>query len=75
MNQRGLAEREKTLEVDHPSTLISVSSLVAVLQNQGKYEEIEEINQQALAGREKALGVNHPDMLASVSSLALVLQY
>jgi Tetratricopeptide repeat len=63
MNRRVLAGSEKVLGVEHPITLTSVSNLVLVLQDQGKYEAVEEMLRRALAGREKVLGVEHPDTL------------
>jgi hypothetical protein len=61
------------LGVEHPDTLNSVSNLALVLQDQGKYEAVEEMNRRALKGFEKVLGNEHPSTLTSVSNLALVL--
>ena len=43
----------KFLGVEHPDTLTSMNNLASVLDNQGKYEEAEEIHRQALALRER----------------------
>jgi len=51
-----------------------MSNLASVLQDQGKYEEAEQMNRRALEGREKALGKENSDTLTSVNNLALVLQ-
>jgi hypothetical protein len=50
MHQRALEGKEKVLGVEHPSTLTSVSNLVVVLGDQGKYEAAEEMHQRALEG-------------------------
>jgi hypothetical protein len=38
-----------------------------MLEDQGKYEQAEEMNQQALRLRETVLGKEHPDTLASMN--------
>jgi hypothetical protein len=53
MNRRALEGREKVLGMDHSSTLISVSNLALVLQDQGKYEKTEEINRRVLKRKKK----------------------
>ena len=63
------------LEVEHPSTLTSVSNLALVLQRQGKYGEAETMNRRVLAGRETTLGTEHPDTLTSAHDLAVVLKF
>ncbi|KAJ9660117.1 hypothetical protein H2201_007024 [Coniosporium apollinis] len=65
--------REEVLGKEHPSTLASVNNLAGVLQDQGKYEEAEEMNRRVLEGREKVLGKEHPDTLTSVYCLAYLL--
>jgi hypothetical protein len=61
------------LGAEHPSTLTSVSNLVSVLQDQGKYKEVENMHRRALKGRRKVLGVEHLDTLISINNLASVL--
>jgi Tetratricopeptide repeat len=73
MNRQALAGNKKALGVDHLSMLMSVSNLAAVLRDQGKYEEAEEMNRRGLAGREKVLGVDHRSTLTSVYCLANLL--
>jgi hypothetical protein len=58
---------------EHPNTLISISNLGSVLDNQGKYEEAEAMHRRDLLGLEKVLGPEHPDTLTSVSQLGSVL--
>ena len=65
--------RERSGEVAI-TTLISLSLLALVLQDQGNYKAAEEMNRRALDGKEKVLGVEHPETLTSVGNLALVLR-
>jgi tetratricopeptide (TPR) repeat protein len=74
LNRRALEGYEKELGAQHPGTLMSVSNLASVLQDQGKYDEAERLNRRALEGREKELGAQHPHTLTSVDNLAGVLQ-
>ncbi|EXJ73257.1 uncharacterized protein A1O5_03017 [Cladophialophora psammophila CBS 110553] len=55
-------------------TLMWMINLSTVLQDQGKYEEAEEIGRQALSGYEKAVGPDELDTLTCVSNLAAVIQ-
>ena len=64
----------KILGVEHPSTLTGMNNLALVLNQQGKYEEAEEMHRQALALRETVLGKEHPNTLRSMNNLALVLE-
>jgi hypothetical protein len=73
MNRETLAQKEKVLGREHPSTLTSISNLAGVLNSQGKYEEAEAMNRQTLARREKVLGPEHLDTLTSVYYLAHLL--
>jgi len=50
---------------EHPDTLGSMNNLALVLEQQGKYEEAEQMQRQTLDPREKVLGEEHPDTLAS----------
>jgi hypothetical protein len=61
------------LGLEHPDTLISMSNLAAVLDEQGKHEEAETILRQTLVQRERVLGLEHPDTSKSVYYLARVL--
>ena len=45
-----------------------------MLEDQGKYEEAEDMSRRALEGYEKVLGAEHSDTLASVNNLASVLE-
>jgi hypothetical protein len=63
------------LKVEHPDILTSVSNLIGVLQDQGKYEAAEEMNRRALKGREKVLRVEYPFTLINISNLAGVFQH
>jgi tetratricopeptide (TPR) repeat protein len=72
MYQRALADREKALGPDHPSTLDTVHNLGVLYVNQGKLIEAEEMHQRALAGKEKALGPDHLSTLSTVSSLGVL---
>jgi tetratricopeptide (TPR) repeat protein len=63
----------RTVGLEHPDTLTSMSNLALVLGRQGKYEDAEMRNRQTLARREKVLGYEHPDTVTSMSNLASVL--
>ncbi len=72
--RRALDAKERTLGGKHPETLISVSSLASLLQDQGKLDQAEPLLCRALDAREKTLGGEHPDTLQSVNNLASLLQ-
>ena len=59
--------------VDHRNTLISVSNLGSLLQEQGKLEEAETLFRRALTVNERVLGTDHPDTLNSVGWLGSLL--
>lgn len=75
MTEKAAAAREKTLGIDHPSTLATNCNLGLVRRCQGRYEDAEVVSRQVLAGRERALGARHLDTLASINNLAAVLRY
>ena len=55
MYRRALAGRTRELGAEHPHTLASINNLASILQDQGNYEEAEEMNRQVLEGRKAAL--------------------
>ena len=65
-------ERSGELATD---TLKSLSLLAAVLTDQGKYKEAEEMNRRALKGCEKVLGIEHPNTLYNVDYLAAIFRH
>ena len=56
MARKAVATRQDVLGAEHLDTLMSLSILASILQDQGKYEQAEEMNRRALEGREKTLG-------------------
>jgi hypothetical protein len=50
-----------------------MNNLATVLNNQGKYEEVEAMQRQTPALKEKVLGKKHPSTLATMNNLAVVL--
>jgi len=63
------------LGMEHPNTLTSMNNLAAVLSDQGKYDEAEQMLRNVLGIRQKVLGMEHPDTLSSVIYLAGVLSH
>ncbi|KAK0728575.1 hypothetical protein B0T26DRAFT_869597 [Lasiosphaeria miniovina] len=59
--------------VDAIGTLKAMSNLAIVIDNQGKYEEAEQIYRQALQLTEKVLGKEHPSTLNSMNNFANML--
>src|SRR2546423_11533443 len=74
MNRQMLTRYEMMLGVDYFNTLMSMSKLTSVLQDQRKYKQAEEMNRRTLVGREMVLGVNYFNTLTSVNKLASVLR-
>ena len=60
------------LGVEHPETLSSAGNLAAVLSDQGKYIEAEQMLQPTLASLQRILGPAHPDTLLSARGLEIV---
>jgi len=58
--QRALDRKEKTLVMNHPSTLTTIHNMASVFDKQGEYDKALKWYQRALDGREKSLGMNHP---------------
>ena len=70
--QRVLVDQERSLGMDHPSTLSTVHNMANVYQRQGEYTKALEWYQRALAGNEKSLGMDHPRTLHTVNNMAIV---
>ena len=69
MYQRALQDKERTLGVDHTSTLDTVNALGVLYAKQSKLGDAEKMYQRALQGKEKALGVEHTSTLRTVNDL------
>ena len=72
--QRVLAEQERSLGMDHPSTFDTVHNMANVYESQGEYTKALEWYQRVLAGKEKSLGKDHPSTLITVNNMAIVYQ-
>ena len=72
MYVRALAGAEKSLGLEHTSTLDTVNNLGVLYKNQGKMREAEEMYVRALAGYEKALGPEHTSTLRTVNNLETI---
>ena len=71
---RRLVETLKSkLSEEHPLTLVNMSNLAMILQENGKYEEADSIHRQTLRLMKKVLGENHVDTLISMHNLASLL--
>ena len=70
--RRVLDGYEKTLGVDHLSTLNSVHDMASIFRKQGQYGKALEWYERVLAGEEKALGADHPDTLTTVHNMASI---
>jgi tetratricopeptide (TPR) repeat protein len=70
--QRALAGYEKTLGLEHTTTLDTVNNLGTLYRKQGKQVEAETLYQRALAGKEKALGLEHTSTLKTVNNLGVL---
>jgi tetratricopeptide (TPR) repeat protein len=65
--------RQVLLSDVHPSVAESLNNLAALLCDQGKYEEADELFRQTLAIHRKLHGDEHPDIARSLSNLGEVL--
>jgi tetratricopeptide (TPR) repeat protein len=72
MYQRALKGYEKTVGLDHTSTLATVHNLGLLFKGQGKLKEAEEMYHRALKGFEKALGPDHTSTLNTVHNLGVL---
>ena len=62
--------RKKLLGAQHPDTLLSIANLTSTYQNQGRWNEAEQLQVQVLDISKKLLGAEHPDTLLSMANLA-----
>ncbi|MFG1967624.1 tetratricopeptide repeat protein [Nonomuraea sp. NPDC049028] len=69
-----LAERERVLGGDHPSTLTSRNNLAGAYRAAGDLGRAIPLHEATLADCERVLGGDHPDTLASRNSLASAYQ-
>ena len=58
----------------HADTLKSRHNLAVVLQEQGKWQQAEEMHKEVLEVMRQVLGEHHPDTLSSLTNLSCVLQ-
>ncbi|WP_182885769.1 tetratricopeptide repeat-containing protein [Microbispora sp. H10885] len=65
-----LADCERVLGADHPSTLASRNNLAGVYREAGNLGRAISLFEAALAGHERVLGADHPDTLTSRGNLA-----
>lgn len=64
--------QEKTLETNHPQTLMTQFNLATLASYQGDFARAQQLHHQVLQAREKALGADHPDVANSLRNLARV---
>ena len=67
--REALAIRRRLLGEEHPETLISISSMGALLLNQGKPSKAEPYYREALETRRRVLGNEHPETLSSINEM------
>jgi len=59
----------------HRDTLGSMGNLARMLQDQGSFDEAEELYRRALSGQESKLGSDHPDTITNISRLVVFLMH
>jgi len=70
--ERALDGKEKTLGMDHPSTLDTVNDMGIVFKTQAEYDKALELYQRALDGCQKNLGEDHPLTQELLGNMAFV---
>ena len=68
--ERTLADRERVLGADHPSTLRSRNNLANGYESAGRLDDAIPLLERTLADYERVLGADHPDTLTSRNNLA-----
>ena len=74
MHREVLKVRCGVLGEEHPDTASSMNNLAIALQEQGKWQEAEEMHREVLEITRRDLGQEHRKTLASMNNLAIVLQ-
>ncbi|UPT46846.1 MULTISPECIES: tetratricopeptide repeat protein [Streptomyces] len=70
LRRRILADCERVLGPDHPTTLGSRNNLANALHSLGDHRQAADLYRRVLADRERVLGTDHPDTLSSRNNLA-----
>jgi tetratricopeptide (TPR) repeat protein len=70
----GLAQAERLLPPDHPTTADLLNNLAGILFEHGDMVGTRALMERALSIRERVLGSDHPETIASLHNLALVTQ-
>ena len=71
--EQALAIRQRELGDEHPETLLSLSSMGALRQDEGLYEEAESLIRKALEAQRRTLGNESPETLSTIKLLGLTL--
>ena len=66
--------RRKILGNRHPSTLLSINNLGALLHDKGDFAAAEPLYREAVKGRRETLGFRHPHTISSVDNLGRLLK-
>jgi hypothetical protein len=74
MYDRALEARKKILDLDHLSTLLTLSNLGAVFAVQGRFSEAEAISLESLEGKKKVLDIELPPTLDAVRNIGVLLK-
>ena len=70
LHRQALAVHERSLPLDHPTTLATLTNLGSVMMLQGKFKEAEAVFRRVMTAREKVLGPEHPDTAISLNNVA-----
>jgi len=68
-----VSARRKASGDDHPETLVAVSGLARLLQDEGKLDEAEPMLREVLARFRRVVGENHPDTISAITNHAGIL--
>ncbi|MBF0153980.1 MAG: tetratricopeptide repeat protein [Magnetococcales bacterium] len=74
LTRQVILHESKTLGVDHPDTIASLSGLAGILKRAGQQEEAEKIYTNVLQRARKLLGENHQTTIAILNNLGLVFE-
>ena len=68
-----LDAKRRVLKNDHPSTMLSMNNLAAVLAQAQKFDEAEVLHREALANRRRVLGEDDLETIQSIHNLGRTL--